>query len=32
MDYDATNIPAGYDRARVHGPDMRGLWMERVER
>lgn len=26
-DYDLTDIPAGYDRAREHGPEMLDLWM-----
>jgi ubiquinone/menaquinone biosynthesis C-methylase UbiE len=31
MDYDSTNIPAGYDRSRDHGPEVIELWMDRVE-
>lgn len=30
MDYDATDIPATYDRGRDHGPQMRDLWMNVV--
>jgi ubiquinone/menaquinone biosynthesis C-methylase UbiE len=30
MDYDATEIPAGYDRGREHGPEIHKLWMEVV--
>jgi ubiquinone/menaquinone biosynthesis C-methylase UbiE len=30
MDYDRTNIPAGYDRARDHGPEMLELWMNTI--
>ena len=26
-DYDQTNIPAGYDRGRDHGPEVLDLWM-----
>ena len=26
-DYDKTDIPAGYDRARDHGPEMLDLWL-----
>lgn len=26
-DYDKTDIPASYDRAREHGPEVRELWM-----
>jgi SAM-dependent methyltransferase len=26
-DYDQTDIPAGYDRARDHGPEVHDLWM-----
>lgn len=29
-DYDLTNIPAGYDRARDHGPEVLDLWMRTV--
>src|SRR5688572_30538305 len=32
MDYDSTDIPAGYDRAREHGPEMLELWMNHVGR
>lgn len=31
MDYDLTNIPAGYDRGRDHGPEVLDLWMNAVE-
>ena len=27
MDYDATDIPVGYDRGRDHGPEVLQLWM-----
>ena len=27
MDYDATDIPAAYDRGRDHGPELLELWM-----
>ena len=30
MDYDATEIPAGYDRGRDHGPENLQLWMKIV--
>lgn len=30
MDYDATAIPAVYDRARSHGPEMLDLWMRTI--
>jgi len=30
MDYDATNIPVGYDRGRDHGPEVLRLWMNVV--
>lgn len=30
FDYDASDIPDGYDRARDHGPDHRDLWMRIV--
>jgi len=30
MDYDSTEIPAGYDRARDHGPEVLQLWMNVV--
>lgn len=30
MDYDATAIPAVYDRGRSHGPEVLALWMDRV--
>src|SRR5688572_8068531 len=30
MDYDATTIPAGYDRGRDHGPEVLALWMRAV--
>ena len=29
-DYDLTDIPAGYDRARDHGPEFLDLWMRTV--
>jgi len=29
-DYDQTDIPAGYDRARDHGPEVLDLWMHTV--
>ena len=29
-DYDKTDIPAGYDRARDHGPEMLNLWMHAI--
>ena len=31
-DYDATNLAAGYDRARDHGPEVLDLWMRIVAR
>ena len=31
-DYDLTNLPAGYDRARDHGPEVLDLWMRTVAR
>jgi ubiquinone/menaquinone biosynthesis C-methylase UbiE len=30
MDYDSTDIPAGYDRGRDHGPENLQLWMKVV--
>jgi ubiquinone/menaquinone biosynthesis C-methylase UbiE len=30
MDYDATDIPAAYDRGRDHGPEVLRLWMDVV--
>jgi ubiquinone/menaquinone biosynthesis C-methylase UbiE len=30
MDYDATDIPVGYDRGRDHGPEVLRLWMNVV--
>ncbi|MDX6613655.1 MAG: hypothetical protein QOD75_2841 [Blastocatellia bacterium] len=30
MDYDATDIPVGYDRGRDHGPEFLTLWMSVV--
>ena len=30
MDYDSTEIPAGYDRGRDHGPEVLRLWMNVV--
>jgi ubiquinone/menaquinone biosynthesis C-methylase UbiE len=32
MDYDLTEIPAGYDRGRDHGREFLGLWMAALER
>jgi ubiquinone/menaquinone biosynthesis C-methylase UbiE len=32
MDYDASSIPVGYDRAREHGPAVLRLWMDDVRR
>jgi ubiquinone/menaquinone biosynthesis C-methylase UbiE len=29
-DYDLTDIPAGYDRARDHGPEVLELWMNAI--
>src|SRR5688572_32670683 len=29
-DYDQTDIPAGYDRARDHGPEVLDLWMHTI--
>jgi 2-polyprenyl-3-methyl-5-hydroxy-6-metoxy-1,4-benzoquinol methylase len=31
MDYDLTDIPAGYDRSRDHGPEFLNLWMHALE-
>src|SRR5262245_66246022 len=31
LDYDQTNIPAGYDRGRDHGPELLDLWMSVIE-
>jgi ubiquinone/menaquinone biosynthesis C-methylase UbiE len=31
VDYDRTNIPEGYDRARDHGPEALALWMSIIE-
>jgi SAM-dependent methyltransferase len=31
MDYDLTEIPSGYDRARDHGPEFLALWMRALE-
>lgn len=31
LDYDQTNIPAGYDRGRDHGPEFLDLWMSVIE-
>ena len=31
LDYDHTNIPAGYDRGRDHGPEFLDLWMSVIE-
>ena len=30
IDYDLTDIPAGYDRARDHGPEVLDLWMQTI--
>jgi ubiquinone/menaquinone biosynthesis C-methylase UbiE len=30
VDYDLTDLPVGYDRARDHGPDFLALWMSVV--
>src|SRR5512142_662456 len=30
MDYDSTTIPAGYDLARSHTPEVLDLWMDTV--
>jgi ubiquinone/menaquinone biosynthesis C-methylase UbiE len=30
LDYDLTDIPAGYDRGRDHGPEMLALWMNSI--
>lgn len=30
MDYDRTDIPAGYDRGRDHGPELLDLWMHAI--
>ncbi len=30
-DYDLTDIPAGYDRGRDHGPEFLDLWMKTIE-
>ena len=32
MNYDLTDIPAGYDRGRDHGPEMLDLWMDAIAR
>jgi len=32
MDYDATDIPVGYDRGRDHGPEVLQLWMDVVSK
>jgi ubiquinone/menaquinone biosynthesis C-methylase UbiE len=32
MDYDKTSLPDKYDKGRDHGPEVRRLWMEAVER
>src|SRR5688572_28427748 len=32
MNYDATDIPAVYDRGRSHGPELLDLWMRAVAR
>ncbi|MES2176744.1 MAG: hypothetical protein V4550_02675 [Gemmatimonadota bacterium] len=29
-DYDRTDIPTGYDRARDHGPEVLDLWMRTI--
>jgi SAM-dependent methyltransferase len=31
VDYDLTDIPAGYDRGRDHGPEVVGLWMRMLQ-
>ena len=31
MDYDLTDIPAGYDLGREHGPEFLDLWMNNIE-
>jgi ubiquinone/menaquinone biosynthesis C-methylase UbiE len=31
VDYDRTEIPAGYDRGRDHGPEVLDLWMRTIE-
>ncbi len=31
MDYDLTDIPAGHDRGREHGPEFLNLWMTKIE-
>jgi len=30
MDYDLTSIPAGYDLARSHSPEVLDLWMDTI--
>src|SRR5687767_14207764 len=30
MEYDLTEIPAGYDRTRDHGPEVLDLWMNAI--
>ena len=30
MEYDATDIPAAYDRGRDHGPEVVDLWMNAI--
>lgn len=30
VDYDATNLAEGYDRARSHGPEVLALWLQTV--
>src|SRR5687767_10228261 len=32
IDYDSTQIPAGYDRARSHSPEVTNLWLRTVAR
>jgi ubiquinone/menaquinone biosynthesis C-methylase UbiE len=32
VNYDLTEIPAGYDRGRDHGPEFLRLWMQALER
>ena len=32
VDYDATSMPEGYDRARVYAADIMTGWMERIAR
>ena len=32
MDYDKTNIPETYNQGRDHGPAVRQLWMDAIDR